>query len=311
MYTDNRLELLFRHLGLSEKQATLYRLLLENGASRPAALAQKSGIKRSTVYALLKDLAQHGLVKQFEKGNIIFFRPETPYKLHEMIEAKTRDAGIAKELGEDVVAGLTGQWKAAVGRPVVRHFEGREGVVRVLEDIYSPGKKDIVGCVGLEHPDEELYGDIIARFMPLRIRRKIFTRALNSDSPRARALKKQDAKHLREIFLSDPTRYPLPAEIDVYAERIALLSFDRKDFTGLIIENQAFAITIRSVFTLLFDLLHAKENQETDRSPSALSPSGKTTRLGYSRAHPRPTRAADWQRKPAVQTHRVAPSSTG
>lgn len=264
MSTDNRLELLFRHLGLSEKQATLYRLLLKNGASRVATLSQKSGIKRSTVYALLKDLAQSGLVTQVEKGNIIFFQPETPYKLQEMIEAKTSEAGIAKELGEDVAASLTSQWKTSIGKPVVRHFAGRDGILRVLEDIYSPGKKEIVGCVGLEHPDEALYGDIIARFMPLRIRRKIFTRALNSDSPRARGLKKNDAKHLREIFLSDPTRYPLPAEIDVYADKIGLLSFDRKNFVGLIIENQAFATTIRSVFTLLFDLLRAKEGQETD-----------------------------------------------
>lgn len=276
MKTDERLELLFRHLGLSEKQATLYRLLLENGASRVATLSQKSGIKRSTVYATLKELAQNGLVTQFEKGNIIFFRPETPYKLQEMIETKTSEAKIVKELGEDVVAGLMSQWKAAVGRPVIRHFEGKEGIERVLEDIYAPGKSEILGCVGLEHPDEELYGKIIAKFMPLRVRRKIFTRALNSDSSRARELQKHDKQHVREIFLSDPQRYPLPAEIDVYTDKIALLSFDRKDFTGLVIENQAFATTLRSVFTLLFNLLRQLQaGKGMDRPQPAPLPAAK------------------------------------
>ncbi len=257
--TDERLELLFRHAGLAEKQAKLYRLLLTTGEERVSALSRKSGIKRGNVYALLRDLKVRGLVTEFEKGKITYFRPEPPDRLTAIIEAQERGVKIAKDLSRDLLPNLTSQWKTSIGKPVVRHFEGKEGVAKVLEDIYAPGKEEIVGCVGLEHPDEELFGHIIQKLMPIRIRRKIFTRALNSDSPRARELQKDDVKHLREIFLADPDTYPLPAEIDVYADKIACLSFAQKDFVGLVVENKDFATTLRSVFRLLFALLRQQQ----------------------------------------------------
>ena len=67
---DDRLELLFRHAGLAEKQAKLYRLLLTTGEERVSTLSRRSGIKRCNVYALLRDLKVRGLVSEFEKGNI-------------------------------------------------------------------------------------------------------------------------------------------------------------------------------------------------------------------------------------------------
>lgn len=256
---DDRLELLFHHAGLVEKQAKLYRLLLTVGEGRVSVLSRRSGIKRGNVYALLRDLRLKGLVTEFEKRGIVYFRPEPPEKLLSIIKAREREAALAKTLASDLLPFLTSQWKLAIGRPVIRYFEGEEGVYKVLEDIYSPGKKEIVGCVGLEEPDEKLCGHIIGKLMPLRIKRKIFSRALNPDSLRARELKAQDKKHLREIFLTDPKRYPLPAEIDVYEDKTAFLSFAKHGFIGLLLEHKAFATTMRSVFRLLFDLLKQQE----------------------------------------------------
>ena len=46
----------------------------------------------------------------------------------------------------------------------------------------------------------------------------------------------------------------MPAEIDIYEDKIAMLSFNKDDFTGLVIENKAFAQTLRSIFKIGFDL---------------------------------------------------------
>ncbi len=255
---DQRLELLFRHLGLAEKQAKLYRLLVETGEERPAFLAHKSGFKRGNVYALLRDMQSRGLVVEFDKGKVKYFRPEPPERLAAIVDERQKDVAIAQDLAADIVPSLTFQWKESLGKPLVRHFAGEEGVRKALEDIYAPGKAEIVGCVGLESPHEELYRHIVEKLMPLRVRRKIMARALNTDSPRARELQKNDAKHLREIFLSDGDKYPLPAEIDVYEDKIAFLSFAQKDFVGLVLENRDFARTLASVFKMLFDLLRER-----------------------------------------------------
>ncbi len=267
---DNRLELLFRHAGLSEKQAKLYRLLLIDGEARPSTLSKKSGIKRGNVYALLKDLAFRGLVTEFEKEKVTYFRPEPPEKIAALIEYQEKEAQVAKNLAAELLPNLTSQWKTAIGKPVIRYYEGEEGLKKVLEDVYSPGKVEVIGAAGLEHPHQELYSHIIDKLLPLRIRRKIFARAINTDSPRARVLQEHNAKQLRETFLVDPIHYPLPAEIDVYEDKIALSSFIKDDFVGLIIENHAIATTLMSVFRLLFDSLrresavHLKTEQQKD-----------------------------------------------
>jgi sugar-specific transcriptional regulator TrmB len=265
--SDSRLELLFRHAGLSEKQAKLYRLLLATGEEKAGALTKKSGMKRGNVYALLGDLVARGLVAEKTNGTVTSYIPEPPGKLAGIIDAREKEVYVAKQLAEDLIPDLTGQYKSAVGKPVIRYFHGEEGLKTVLEDIYAAGKKQILGCVGLEHPSDDMYSHIIKRLVPLRIKRGIHTIALNSDSERVRELQKHDTEQLRKIYRSDPEKYPLPAEIDVYGDKVAFLSFAKGDFTGVVIENHDFAVTLTSVFKRLFDAL---DRLQPNSAPSSL-----------------------------------------
>jgi sugar-specific transcriptional regulator TrmB len=247
---DERLELLFRHAGLSEKQAKLYRLLLITGEERPSVLARKSGIKRANTYALLIDLARHGLVHQFEKDKIIYFRPESPKRLSDIIEARQKEAAIAKELSQDLLPNLTSQYNLSVGKPTISYFEGEEGVKTVFRDIYAPKKEPVLGCVDLETANTVFPSYITHDLIPLRVKNKLFAYSIVADSPAAQVLKRQDASQLRKTVLVSKDTYPLPAEIDLYEDKIAMLSFEKGKFIGMIIQNKSFATTLRSIFKL-------------------------------------------------------------
>ncbi|MDP1721622.1 MAG: helix-turn-helix domain-containing protein [Candidatus Gottesmanbacteria bacterium] len=252
LIVDNRLELLFRHAGLSEKQATLYRLLLTDGEARPSTLSKKSGIKRGNVYALLKDLAFRGLVTEFEKDKVTFFRPEPPEKLANIIEARQKDVEMAKSLAADLLPRLTSQWKTSINRPLVSHYEGKDGMEKVLEDIYGPKSGDNIvwGCVDIERMHIEFPEKLDKKLIPLRQKHKWIAKSVFVDNPGGRALKSRDHQELRESSLVDGSAYPLPAEIDVYDDKITMLSFEQNEFVGLIIQNESFAQTLRSIFKL-------------------------------------------------------------
>ncbi len=249
---DNRVELLFRHAGLSEKQAKLYRLLLIDGEARPSTLSKKSGVKRGNVYALLKDLAFRGLVTEFEKEKVTYFRPEPPEKLASLIEYQEKEAAVAKNLAAELLPGLTSQWKTAIGKPVIRYYEGEAGIHEVFKDIYAPKKDIVYGCVDLEMADRAFPEHIIKNLIPLRIRNKVVAYSLVADSPDARLVAAKDAAHLRKTILLDKTEFPLPAEIDVYEDKIAMLSFEKGEFLGIVIQNEAFAQSLRSIFKKAF-----------------------------------------------------------
>lgn len=247
---DDRLALLFRHAGLSDKQATLYRLLLTDGEARPSTLSKKSGLKRGNVYALLKDLAFRGLVNEFEKEKVTYFRPEPPEKIASLIEAREKDVSIAKSLAADLLPRLTSQWKTSIGKPVIRTYEGETGIHEVFQDIYAPKKDIVYGCVDLEHADQAFPEHILKKLIPVRIRNKVVAHSLVADSPQARQIAAQDAAQLRKTTLVDKSKYPLPAEIDVYDDKIAMLSFEKGEFIGIVIQNEAFAQSLRSIFKL-------------------------------------------------------------
>ena len=270
---DERLELLFRHAGLSEKQAKIYRLLLITGDERPSVLARKSGIKRANTYGLLEDMARRGLVIKFEKESITYFRPEPPQKLVEIIEARKKETAIAQELAHDLIPNLTSQFNLSVGKPTISYYEGVKGIHEVFKNIYAPKNEPVYGCVDLEKADEAFPSHIIGNLIPLRMKNKVFAESIVADSPQSQAIHKEDATHLRKTTIVSKTKYPLPAEIDVYEDKIALLSFEKGKFIGMIIQNQAFATTLKSIFKLAQE--HAPSQSAQDSTAHFHQPSSQ------------------------------------
>ncbi len=86
----------------------------------------------------------------------------------------------------------------------------------------------------------------------MRMKNRVTAYSLIADSPQARGVKKNDKTQLRKSILIDKKKYPLPAEIDVYEEKIAMLSFNKGEFVGIIVENKDLAESLRSIFKLSF-----------------------------------------------------------
>ena len=98
-------------------------------------------------------------------------------------------------------------------------------------------------------------------FIPNRIKNKLYVKCLFNDTQYARGLHVKDKEHLRETHLLDPKKYPLPACLEAYEDKVALMSFKKNEFLGLIIQNEDFAITMLSVLRFIFD--HLRECDST------------------------------------------------
>lgn len=251
---DERLELLFRQLGLSEKQAKIYRVLLGRKTARAALLSKKSGINRSNTYVLLTDLVKRGLVRELTKGQVKSFQAVEPAKLLQLARQRQRDLEAAGKLAEEMVPELTKEWKASVGRPVVRYLEGKEGLQQVFGDIYNPQNKEVYGCVDMERVHEVFPDHIVKELIPKRIEYGVKAYGVLGKSADTQRLKYQDEEQLRETILLDKNDFPLPAEIEVYQDKVAMMSFATGEMVGVILENADFATSLRSLFRRLYKL---------------------------------------------------------
>lgn len=251
--TNNMYQNILKETNLSDNEITLYTLLLTSGEHTATQIATKTGFKRGNTYYLLDALKEKGLVEQFKQEKKTFFRITHPQHLYAYIEKQEKALEQAKQSINTVLPTLISEYNLSYEKPGVYFFEGKEGLQKVFQDIYAPDKPEVIGCVELEKIDEVFPNLLQEKLIPKRVHGKLRSIAFISDSEQARKLTTKDAEQNRESILVDKKEYPLPAEIDIYKDRVAMLSFKRGKFMGVVIENEDIATTLRSIFTLARD----------------------------------------------------------
>jgi sugar-specific transcriptional regulator TrmB len=263
--TDPTLDLLTQ-IGLPAKEALLYLLLLESGQVPVSNLINRSKLKKGNVYSLLNSLKLKDLVIETKKDKIRHFKAAPPSQLATVLRIKQLQLQETQLSFENTLPHLLQTFQSHHDRPIVQYFEGEDGVRQAFQDVYAHGKNEILGCVDLNNANAHLFDYIIFKLAPQRVKNGIHTRTLNSQNPRALELQKTDTKLLRQRFLVDPQKYSFPAEIDVYADKVAFMSFTKDNFHGVVIQNRDFATSLNSVFRLVFDLL-SKPVPSSSKSP--------------------------------------------
>ncbi|MCX6729918.1 MAG: BlaI/MecI/CopY family transcriptional regulator, partial [Candidatus Portnoybacteria bacterium] len=70
-----------QQFGLSNNEAKVYLAGLEIGQASIQDLAQKSQVKRTTIYTVLEGLKEKGLMSQIKRGSKAFLVSENPENL--------------------------------------------------------------------------------------------------------------------------------------------------------------------------------------------------------------------------------------
>ena len=241
------------NLGLSADEADIYLSLLEHGPQTASKLGKTTKVKRTYVYRIATSLIQKGLVTRTKKDRTTVFAPNSPDFLLDFVRTNSQHLEQAKLTLENLLPSLKEKYRLVETKPVITYYEGVEGIKKVFKDIYAPKKEPVYGCVDLEKADEAVPGYIINTLIPLRIKNKVFAKSFIAKSSQAESIARTDRQSLRESLLLEKRTHPLPAEIDVYEDKVALLSFAKGQFTGVLIQNQDIATSLNTVFKLAFE----------------------------------------------------------
>jgi len=229
-----------KQIGLSEKEARVYLACLELGETAIKDIARVSGIKRTTIYDIIGDMVEAGFIRVTARGKKKRFVAIEPEDLSILI--KKREALLAQILPE-----LNLINNVAKTKPKVWFFEGEAGLKKVYTDtlrdkditVYQWASRDMLDAIGLEWSEN---------YMKRRAGKKIKALTIAADAPEIRKLKEKEQKHYREIKIIDPEKFPFKVEIDVYGDRIAMIS--APDRMGVIVESKPIAATLKSIFEL-------------------------------------------------------------
>ena len=223
-----------KHAGLSKDQASIYEILVKNGALTAGELSTKSPLKRGLVYMILGQLETMGLVSKSSTKKITSFEPAHPIRLKELAEQKEIEARNAQIAVSGILNQLSSDFNLSSGKPGVLFYEGIEGAKKVLADSLE-SRTEIYSYVDIEAVSKFI-GDINKKYVSKREALKIKKKGIVLDSPFAREYLKNYHPNVTETKLIKYAANPFQAIMQIYDGKVSYITLGEK-IIGVVIDN--------------------------------------------------------------------------
>ena len=228
-----------KSIGLDEKETGTYMAVLELGTGSVYSIAKKAELKRPSVYRILDQLKQKGLVATVPRIKKQLYSAESP---EQILSELQRKANVMKNSLPSFLA----FYNTNKEKPQVQLFEGKEAVRQIYQKIYNGSEVWFFGSIRE-----------VTSFYPEEF--KIFLQKVKSGALKARDLfvaseedkgfaKKTEQYPNYEIrFLTD-TSQKFITDCAIYGDTIAFFSFRPQTFVVTISSKE-----ISGTFKLLYE----------------------------------------------------------
>lgn len=234
-------------LGLSSHEAACYASLLKLGASPASRVATETGLQRTTVYPILRGLAERGIVNIYEKRGKRLYQAQNPDRVLGYYERKLKTF----EESIPMLRALSEKSSDVVGLRFLETKKELEAFYRdVLEEYSKKPKKDRMYRILGSAPDwENINAEFFKWYRGVRAKAIIHTRLLLSEA--SRDINPTDPGLLRSCkFL--PQKYSFKSTIDIFDDKIIVINPNPASL-AVIIEVPTMVDIFKAVFDVLWD----------------------------------------------------------
>ncbi len=240
---DNK-EQILKEYGLSNNEIKVYLASLALGTSKVNEIARKADLLRTTTYEVLKTLVEKGLVSYVIKSGVRYFEVADPNKLISILEEKKEKVAL-------ILPELESLKKSVTEKPAIELYEGKAGLKTILDDIIKSKSKEILTLSSAKIFEVLMF--YFPHWIKERVKSGIHARILQEKVKIIQEFKQRDKSELREIrFL--PRDFRINTHIQIYQNKIAMLTLRKEELIGVIIENRDIVETQRSLFEVLWKL---------------------------------------------------------
>jgi sugar-specific transcriptional regulator TrmB len=236
-------------LGLNYTEMKAYTTLLQMGSGTIGEIVHKAGIKRTTTYSVLENLIQKKLVSLIEKSGKREYRAEDPKKIPGLFESQEKELTKKKQRMLEMLPELSSMYNAHATKPKISFYEGEEAIKSAFDETLElPEGSEVLSYTNSEELTADYMQEFVLDYMEQRTRKKISNRAIAEDSPFVRKVQKEDKAQLRNMILVDPKKYPCADRINIYGNKVSIISFKNK--LVVTVESESVAKTFNSLFEL-------------------------------------------------------------
>jgi sugar-specific transcriptional regulator TrmB len=233
----------------NEKKVLASLYSLEDGAVN--RIAKDTLINRTTLYPILEKLAEKGLVSKIKIEGKIRFQPIAKEEFFLWAERKEKEL---KENNKELLNWINHQSenKKISLASEIKYFEGLEGVKSLYADTWRENREKVIYAITDYKSANENMGYFFQKdYFPTRIRHGVWVKTLIPESVEGRRDLKTAKEMLREMKFIKLFK-DLNIEINIYNDKMAIVAFDKKNPSGVIIKNEKIAEAMKNIFEYLW-----------------------------------------------------------
>nr|MDD3720589.1 helix-turn-helix domain-containing protein [Candidatus Gracilibacteria bacterium] len=233
-----------KNYGFSDKEAKIYLSCLELGNAIASSIARKAGENRVTTYSILKELISRGIINELQKNGVKYFSAISPEELIKHEEQKL-------EKLKGVLPELMAISNAYNNKTKVYYYDGLNKVKELFIEIVDEGdylNEPFLVFVGTQNMDERFKEFFDGEFKEYRLKQKTPTKAIISD--RNSNYSKYHQENHNTLIIEDEV-FEMGNEIVIYGAKVAILSYNKDEIYGLVIESKVLSKGLKSMFNLI------------------------------------------------------------
>lgn len=262
--------------GFSEKEAKIYITLLALEIATANEIAKAANINRSSTYVVLEGLKNKGFVGLSNDKKVQGYVAVSPDIILETLESNIKKQNILKEKIKNIIPDLKGLDKNNKKAPIVRVFEGKSGIREAYFNIFDTDFKEFRVCEDVGKI-VKIFPDFLDYDLKHRISKNISILSIGPASKDTMSICFQgpDDPLCQHAFIPE-NNFKFPVDITIYGNRLAFVS--PKDTTGIIIEHEEVAQSLRYLFDLAWEeAKRIRVNKElVYRNPDNKTPTKKS-----------------------------------
>lgn len=234
---------LLKSLGLNESEINTYLAALKHGASTVVQLTKHTHLSRQAIYLAIESMTERGLMSSVLHGKKRLFTAEAPERL--LSYAKRKQQQMHDEIHEFEKKLPELELQLGGERPIVRMYEGKEGIRAFLEEVKKSKPKVIHEVADADAVYKAMSSDDLIPYRKEVSRHKARVKGIYSG-----AVTTSSSVEVERVVPGHGYRFP--ANISVLGDRVGFVSLEGKPYT-VILENKPIAKTIELLIDLAFE----------------------------------------------------------
>lgn len=225
-----------RDFGLTEQEARVYMMLLQNGPSLAGVISRKTGIHRRNVYDITDRLAKKGIIGYIVKNNRRLFEAANPEKFLDILKEKENSVRESMNYLSEMYSGIKEKQETIF-------YKGKGGLKTVFQDQLENNKGKEILILGASESAFDILPFYFKWYDKDRVKERIRVRIISSGNLKKRV-------PLSEIRYL-PEKYANPLAINIYKDKVAIILWKKEPFV-IVIKEKEVAESYRKYFELMW-----------------------------------------------------------